>query len=111
MSFWVINVFTIVAVFVLLALMKWANNKLLVALLLSAQFTVFLLWLFYVNFGTINLYIFCVTFFCDGVFISLGLWGHARAKKSRDGSEGTWSLRGDWLAVAAVIAFFFNYVS
>jgi hypothetical protein len=110
-NFWVINGLTIAAVFLLLALIKWASNKLLVALLLSTQLTVALLWLFYMNFGVINLYIFCVTFFFDGVFISLGLWAHARAKKSREGSDGAWSPRDDWLVVLTLVGFFFNYAA
>lgn len=109
-SNWVLTAATIAASFVLVALIKWTRNKILVGLLASALFTISLLWLFYENFGVVNLYIFCVSFFFDFLFILPGLWVYARERKTRDESDAERNLRDDWLAVITAVGLLFFYV-
>jgi hypothetical protein len=108
-SYWVITAAILAALFILAGLMKWTKNKILVSLLASAQLTVFLLWAFHGSFGETNLYIFCVTFFFDFIFISLGLWAYAGERRSRDESDRARNLRQDWLAIITVVGFLFFY--
>jgi hypothetical protein len=109
-SYWVLTAATIAATFALFRLIRWTKNKILVGLLGSAMFTVYLLWLFYGNFGVINLYIFCVSFFFDFVFLSPGLWEYAQGRRSRDDSDTSKNLRDDWLAVITVVGLLFFYI-
>jgi hypothetical protein len=45
-SYWVLTAATIAATFAFFRLIRWTKNKILVGLLGSAMFTVYLLWLF-----------------------------------------------------------------
>lgn len=109
-SYWVLTAATIAATFAFYRLIRWTKNKILVGLLGSAMFTVYLLWLFYENFGVINLYIFCVSFFFDFVFLFPGLWEYAHDRRSRDDSDASRNLRDDWLAVITVVGLLFFYI-
>ena len=109
MSYWVVTASVLAVLFALAVLIRRTNNTILLGLLVSATFTVFLLWLFYENFGVINLSIFCVAFFFDCIFISLGLWRYAQDRKSRDESDKASNLRGDWLAIITLVGFLFHY--
>ena len=75
-----------------------------------AQLRFFLLWLFYGYFGEINLYIFCVTFFFDAVFIVLCLRAYLIDRKSRPAPDESSALRDDWLAIITIVGFIFHYV-
>src|SRR5438270_352493 len=109
-NYWIITAAALVSIYALLLLIKRTNNKILVGLTCSAQLTIFLLWLFYGYFGEINLYIFCLTFFFDAVFIALSLRAYLIDRKSRPAPDETSALRRDWLAIITVVGFVFQYV-
>jgi hypothetical protein len=110
MTYLITTAAALAATYAIIAGIKWASNRALVGLLFSALLTVAILWLFYANFGEMNLYPFLVSFFFDFLFIPLGVLKYLEDRKTRYAGDATRLLRNDWLAVVVVVGFCMDYV-
>lgn len=95
--------------YAIIAAVKWTSNRAVLGLLLSALLTDAVLWLFYANFGEMNLYPFLVSFFFDFLFIPVGVVKYVEDRKTRYAGDERSLLRNDWVAVLVVVGFCFDY--